>query len=428
MPDSPSFVFVTCQVGAELAVKQEMARDWPGLRFAFSRPGFLTFKIAPDKKLPDDFGSRLVFARASGFCLGKVTGATPEERADLGWKLIGDRPVVQLHVWPRDRYTAGFRDYEPGMTPEAVEVERVVRERAPQVVSRRLSPTNFPVSSLNVKPSKAASKATNRQTTLLDSPCPPLLRGGDDNRPLVADIVIVDENEWWVGYHRVETLVLSWPGGFCEIPLPADAVSRAYLKMNEAFCWSGFEILPGERCVEIGAAPGGASQWLLAQGLHVMGIDPAVIDPVVLADPHFRHIRKRSKEVPRSEFVGVDWLTCDVNLPPNYTLDTVKAIVSHPGVKFKGLLLTLKLVDWSLAEEIPKYLDRIRSWGFRNVRARQLHHNRQEICVAASGFRATGEKRSASRKKLRSTNPGRRRSAVSLKRDKPRSKTKYGGR
>ena len=49
-----------------------------------------------------------------------------------------------------------------------------------------------------------------------------------------------------------------------------------------------------------------------------------------------------------------------------------------------GLLLTLKLLDWKLAEEIPSYLGRIRSWGYRRVQARQLAHNRQEICVAAS--------------------------------------------
>jgi 23S rRNA (cytidine2498-2'-O)-methyltransferase len=222
----------------------------------------------------------------------------------------------------------------------------------------------------------------------------------------VADVVMVDDAEWWVGYHRVQSLVSSWPGGFCESPLPSGVVSRAYLKMHEALLWSEFLFRPGERCVEIGSAPGGASQFLLAQGLDVAGIDPAEMDPVVLADPHFRHIRKRSKEVPRSEFVGIDWLTCDVNLPPNYTLDTVKAIVSHPGVKFQGMLLTLKLVDWSLAEDIPKYLDRIRSFGFRHFRARQLHHNRQEICVAASGFRAVREKPARARQQQRSGDRG----------------------
>jgi 23S rRNA (cytidine2498-2'-O)-methyltransferase len=398
MPDSPSFIFVTCQIGAEPALKQEMARKWPGLRFAFSRPGFLTFKIAPGKKLPDEFGDKLVFARVSGFCLGKTTASTPEERADQVWKLIGDRPVTGLHVWPRDRYTPGFRDYEPGMTAEAAEAERVIRERAPEKIARQLPISNLQFSVFNLKSSDSAPANGGLETTPPDPPCPPLLRGGE----IAADVVIVDDAEWWVGYHRMHSLASSWPGGFCQAPLPSGAVSRAYLKMHEALLWSGFDLKPGERCAEIGAAPGGASQYLLAQGLEVVGIDPAEVDPVVLADPRFRHIRKRSKEVPRSEFTGIDWLTCDVNLPPNYTLDTVKAIVSHPGVKFQGMLLTLKLVEWSLAAEIPKYLDRIRSWGYRRIRARQLHHNRQEVCVAASGFRAAGDKPDRARKPKRS--------------------------
>jgi 23S rRNA (cytidine2498-2'-O)-methyltransferase len=401
MVDAPSFIFVTCQIGAEPALKQEVVRDWPGLRFAFSRPGFLTFKIAPGTKLPDNFGENLVFARASGFCLGKATASTPVERADQVWRLIGDLPVTRLHVWPRDRFTPGFRDYEPGMTAETAEAERVIRERAPEKIARQLPISNFQFSISNLKSSGEGPANEGLQTTPRDPPCPPLPRGGEVQRPLVADIVMVDDAEWWVGYHRVHSLASSWPGGFCQAPLPPGAVSRAYLKMYEALLWSGCDLKPGERCVEIGSAPGGASQFLLAQGFEVAGIDPAEMDPVVLAEPHFRHIRKRSKEVPRSEFVGVDWLTCDVNLPPNYTLDTVKAIVSHPGVKFKGMLLTLKLVERSLALEIPKYLERIRSWGYRHVRARQLHHNRQEICVAASGFRAAGDRPDRARKSKR---------------------------
>src|SRR5262245_21408568 len=74
LSDSHSFVFTTCQIGAEPALKDEVSRAWPLLRFAFSRPGFLTFKVAPGKKLPEDFASSLVFARAAGFCLGKVWG------------------------------------------------------------------------------------------------------------------------------------------------------------------------------------------------------------------------------------------------------------------------------------------------------------------------------------------------------------------
>jgi 23S rRNA (cytidine2498-2'-O)-methyltransferase len=388
MPESPSFVFFTCQIGAEPALKQELAREWPGLRFAYSRPGFLTFKLDSKLQLPDNFADRLVFARASGFCLGKTTGTTTAKRAESIWKLIGDRPVTDLHVWPRDKYSPGFRAYEPGMTPETVEVERLIREAGKDRLQSAAA-----IDDLDTPPTTA--KSHGKGTSGGASP----RKSARVDGPLIADVVIVDESEWWVGYHRVHSLVSVWPGGFLQASLPAEAVSRAWLKIHEALLWSGFHLKPGQTCVEIGSAPGGAAQFLLARGLDVIGVDPAKMDPVVLANPHFRHILKRSKEVPRREFVGVDWLTCDINLPPNYTLDAVKAIVMHPGVRFKGMLLTLKLVEWSLAEEIPKFLEKIRLWGYPTVRARQLHHNRQEICVAAS--RPPSRRRIEPRKKAR---------------------------
>src|SRR5262245_20618365 len=201
MADVPSFGFLTCQVGAEPALKQEVAREWPGLRFAFSRPGFLTFKIAPGKKIPDNFGEKLVFARAWGFCLGKVTSATAENRADLVWKMIGDLPPRQIHVWPRDRYSPGYRDYEPGMTAEAAATERVIRELAPAKFAQQIADSNFQFSIFNLKLSARAPQAAGSPFTQRDPPSPPLLRGG----VLVADVVIVDDVEWWVGYHRVHS-------------------------------------------------------------------------------------------------------------------------------------------------------------------------------------------------------------------------------
>jgi 23S rRNA (cytidine2498-2'-O)-methyltransferase len=118
-------------------------------------------------------------------------------------------------------------------------------------------------------------------------------------------------------------------------------------------------------------------------GLLVTGIDPAEVDPVVANDPRFHHVRKRGADVQRREFRKTRWLTADMNVAPQYTLDTVEAIVTHPEVEIRGLLLTLKLLDWDLAMMLPEYLERIRSWGYRDVRARQLQFNRQEICVAA---------------------------------------------
>lgn len=57
------------------AVKAEPAQRWPDLRLAFSRPGFLTFKLPEDHRLGADFQLESIFARAYAFSLGKVAGA-----------------------------------------------------------------------------------------------------------------------------------------------------------------------------------------------------------------------------------------------------------------------------------------------------------------------------------------------------------------
>jgi 23S rRNA (cytidine2498-2'-O)-methyltransferase len=113
------------------------------------------------------------------------------------------------------------------------------------------------------------------------------------------------------------------------------------------------------------------------------------MDPRVLANPNFAHWKMRGADVRRREFRKVRWLVADMNVAPSYTLDTVEAIVKHSQVDVKGLLMTLKLLEWSLAAEIPAYLERVRSWGYAEVAARQLHHNRQEICVSARKGRAS---------------------------------------
>jgi 23S rRNA (cytidine2498-2'-O)-methyltransferase len=211
----------------------------------------------------------------------------------------------------------------------------------------------------------------------------------------VLDCILIDEHQWWLGMHRARSLVSRYPGGFLAIEPPIPMVSRAYLKMEEALRWSELPIRAGDRCAEIGAAPGGSSQALLDRGLLVTGIDPAEMDPAILARPHFTHVRKRGHEVRRREFSKTRWLMADMNVAPRYTLDVVEGIVTHRGVNIRGMILTLKLLQWRLAEEIPRYLERIRSWGYDEVRARQLQYNRQEICVAA--LRATPPSKTARR-------------------------------
>jgi Uri superfamily endonuclease len=112
----------------------------------------------------------------------------------------------------------------------------------------------------------------------------------------------------------------------------------------------------------------------------VFGIDPGSIHPTVLAHPQFTHIRRRIKDVKQSLFHDIDWITADMNVAPNYTLDVLEEVVAKAS-SVRAILFTLKLIHWNLADKLPMMLDRIRAWGFSDVRMKQLVFNRQEVMV-----------------------------------------------
>lgn len=362
------FIFCTCQQGAELALKREAAARAPHLRLAFSRPGFVTFKLNDDAENSPVELPHLTFARSIGWSLGKVQGDELHKLSSATWQLpavtgiVREAGIDDLHVWERDSALPGDKGFEPGPTPLAIEVERTLRSAAPRTVEQLQRDTS---------PTHLATRRLGR----------------------VLDVVLVEPNQWWIGYHVAVSRTDRWPGGVGPIDLPEHAVSRAYLKMAEALEWSSIPTKPRDHWVELGCAPGGASQALLDRGMLVTGVDPAEVDPAVHAHDRFTHVRARTRAVPRRLFRNVDWLAADINAAPNFTLDAVEAVVTHREVNVRGLLLTLKLPDWELAlpEQLSAYVARIQSWGYQDVRLRQLAHNRRELCAVA--LRSRGQRR-----------------------------------
>lgn len=343
---SARFLFAVCQAGAERPLKNEVAREQPGLRFAFSRPGFVTFRVPEDA--PESASLHGIFVRTSGYSLGKVTATDDAPLARDVWRLVADRLPAEidsdlrhLHVWQRARALPGDDDYDDA----ALEPERAA--------AAALGPLR-PKLAVNV--TAAAGE-------------------------LVLDCALVERHEWWIGWHRAASPETRWPGGVPTIALPERMISRAYLKIVEALEYAELPLAAGDRCVEIGSSPGGSCLALLERGLLVTGIDPAEMDPGVLAHPNFTHLRARAKDVKRAVFRDCRWLVMDANVAPNYTLDTVDGLLSQPGVRPTGLILTLKLTDAKLAEQLPAMAQRIRRHGYRRVRMRQLAFNRQEVCA-----------------------------------------------
>lgn len=340
------FVFVICQSGAEQAARKEILA-LPGFRLAFSLPGFLTFKVAPDV-LPDRFTLPLTLARTWGWSAGKVIGEDGKQLADQIFEQIDLTECKNIHVFERETAMPGTKGFEPGISPLAASIGELF-EAHPSIKGKNIN--------------------VNR------------VAGVDEK---VIDVVLVKPNEWWFGYHFALTKQGRWPGGVPSIDTTNERTSRAYFKLKEALLWSGIKIEPGDKCAEIGSAPGGACELLLEMGANVLAIDPAEMEPAIEAHENLTYVRRRGHEVKKKDFKGVKWLVADLSMAPKYTLDTVRDIVAHEVVNLSGIVLTLKLSDWSEVADIPEMIKAVKKMGFQFVKTRQLAFNRQEFCLVAA--------------------------------------------
>jgi 23S rRNA (cytidine2498-2'-O)-methyltransferase len=313
------FAFATCLPGMEPALKREVARDRAGLRFAYSRPGLLTFRsdgtIAPDDRAPTAFA--WVWGRSLG------AARDPEEAAHQ----LAFAGAQRVHVFAREH--------------------EVATELAPW-----------------------------RDAIALPS-------GNAVTGELVADVIVAPDEPAWLGLHRADAYHLPYPGGAIPIDVPADAPSRAYAKIEEAIAWAQLPITQGQVALEIGCAPGGALLALARRGLEVYGVDTADVAPQVIALPNVHHLRTkvgalRFEELPPH----VDWLLLDVNLAPQVALHEIARLMPRLK-QLRGAVLTLKLNDWAFVDELPRLADRIRAMGFAEVQLRHLPSNRREVCVVA---------------------------------------------
>lgn len=351
----PKFVFVACQHGSEPTLKSKFMQSESGLRLAFSRPGLLTFKLEEDVQLDFSAESEVGekwpveppqhwLARQTGFAIGQVRGENASDLVKQVVDMAGTDWKVG-HVFSRDNDLPGNRGYEPGPTELSMAVESELNAALP--------------------------------TTDFGDPSPA-------RRIPILDVILIDPGHWLVGFHQNNAVQHSWPGGVFPFHRPEEVISRAYYKIAEAIAWSRFPMQAGDSVVEIGSSPGGACQRLLDLGLKVTGVDPAEMDPSIVAHPRFEHWRSKTAGLKRKRFRRFKWLVADANVAPNYTLDMVEDLVTYPGNDISGLLLTLKLSSYELVDKMPEYLLRIRKWGYKRVDVRQLAPNRRECCVAAS--------------------------------------------
>jgi len=147
--------------------------------------------------------------------------------------------------------------------------------------------------------------------------------------------------------------------------------NRAYLKLWEALVWLGRWPQKGERCLDLGASPGGWS-WVLAKlGANVIAVDKAPLAPEVAAMPGVTW-RGDSAFALEPESIGrLDWLFSDIVCYPARLLRLVERWRAAKLVK--RFVCTIKFQGRTDHDAAARFA------AIPGARVTHLHHNRHEL-------------------------------------------------
>jgi 23S rRNA (cytidine2498-2'-O)-methyltransferase len=330
---SSSFLLVTCHVGAEPVLRRAIPEALPGARSAFARPGLVTFKR---DSVPADLPRPHPLARTWGCSLGPVHSveALRAKIADL---------------------------------PAPVRVQVVVGEAG--------KPGKVPESVLGAWRHRAGAVATE-----VGASTDPAVDG-----ETVVEVVVRLDEPWVVAWHRHGPDRGPLPGGRWDLTPPPDAPSRAWSKLEELLAWSRVAPVAGDLVLEVGCAPGGATVALLDRGVRVVGVDPQEVTlPDRLAAAPFTHVRAAMEGLPREALPdGVRWIVLDANMAAPAALHALHRLVPRYRSTLRGVVATLKLNEWALVDQLPRWLAQLEEQGLRPVGAANLPSFRQELGLVA---------------------------------------------
>jgi 23S rRNA (cytidine2498-2'-O)-methyltransferase len=158
-----------------------------------------------------------------------------------------------------------------------------------------------------------------------------------------------------------------WPNGEIQFIEDHDAPpSRAYLKLWELF--SRLQVWPktGERCIDLGACPGGWTWVLQSLDAHVLAVDKAPLAPRVAKLPG---VEFRSESAFGLKPEPVDWLFSDVICYPSRLLELVQRWLPV----CRNMVCTVKFqgkTDHAVVREFA---------AIPGSKLMHLHHNRHEL-------------------------------------------------
>jgi 23S rRNA (cytidine2498-2'-O)-methyltransferase len=175
--------------------------------------------------------------------------------------------------------------------------------------------------------------------------------------------------------------------GHCSSPFANGEVSfvedktgppnRAYLKLWEALVRLRRWPRPGERCLDLGASPGGWT-WVLARlGAEVIAVDKAPLDPRVAGMPGVSWRGESAFALDPASVGAVDWLCSDIVCYPARLLRLVETWRSAALVR--NFVCTIKFQGETDHDSAAAFA------AIPEAQVLHLHHNKHELTFLLAG-------------------------------------------
>ncbi len=197
---------------------------------------------------------------------------------------------------------------------------------------------------------------------------------------LIVQVCMDRADHIYLSIHPKSLLIHAYPGGEQRMPFDSKSPSRSYLKLFEAVSRMPERPMPGQTAIDLGAAPGGWTYYLLKQGCKVTAVDNGSLKiPNTASLPGSLSIVKTDGMLFSPAEKEYDWLCCDMLRPPRQTLDLLAKWIEHGWMK--SFVVNVKLPQKNPVAMLQEARDYLAEQNLAFLKIKQLYHDRDEVTI-----------------------------------------------
>ena len=196
----------------------------------------------------------------------------------------------------------------------------------------------------------------------------------------VAISLTILKDHAFLGVSELKENLSSWTGGVLFFSREDSVICRAENKLEEAVNYFEVPLYNKQKVLDLGAAPGGWTNFLSKRGMFVDAVDPAALDSRVLTNKTVTYYSMTALEFNRSNLgKEYDLIVNDMKMDTNESID-ILCEMSQWIKKDGAAILTLKLPKHEIQKRI-QIARNVLGRRFAYIRIHQLYYNRSEVTV-----------------------------------------------